>query len=89
MPAALIQIVDEAIKDWTVWAIVIISFTNALPTGGLGAFSNIILTEFVRQSVICIQCLVIDGDLLGIYSVTNILISYCSRSVCYIKIAVC
>ncbi|KAF8974370.1 major facilitator superfamily domain-containing protein [Flammula alnicola] len=36
----------EALKDFTVWAIVIISFTNALPTGGLGAFSNIILTAF-------------------------------------------
>ncbi|KAL4265633.1 MFS transporter superfamily protein [Pleurotus pulmonarius] len=36
----------EALKDLTVWAIVLISFTNALPTGGLGAFSNIILTEF-------------------------------------------
>ncbi|KAF4619425.1 hypothetical protein D9613_005508 [Agrocybe pediades] len=37
---------DEALKDWAVWAIVLISFTNALPTGGLGAFSNIILTAF-------------------------------------------
>ncbi|KAF9498540.1 MFS general substrate transporter [Pleurotus eryngii] len=36
----------EALKDLTVWAIVLISFTNALPTGGLGAFSNIIITEF-------------------------------------------
>ncbi|KAF9008901.1 major facilitator superfamily domain-containing protein [Cyathus striatus] len=36
----------EALLDPTVWAIVMISFTNALPTGGLGAFSNIILTAF-------------------------------------------
>ncbi|KAF9055105.1 MFS general substrate transporter [Hymenopellis radicata] len=36
----------EAFKDLTVWAIVLISFTNALPTGGIGAFSNIILTAF-------------------------------------------
>ena len=37
----------EAFLDPTVWAIVLISFTNALPTGGLGAFSNLILTAFV------------------------------------------
>ncbi|KAH8106299.1 MFS general substrate transporter [Cristinia sonorae] len=36
----------EALLDPTVWAIVGISFTNALPTGGLGAFSNIILKAF-------------------------------------------
>ncbi|KAF5388085.1 hypothetical protein D9615_000249 [Tricholomella constricta] len=36
----------EALVDPTVWAIVLISFTNALPTGGLGAFSNIILNAF-------------------------------------------
>ncbi|KAF8076228.1 MFS general substrate transporter [Lyophyllum atratum] len=36
----------EALTDPTVWAIVLISFTNALPTGGLGAFSNIILNAF-------------------------------------------
>ncbi|KAF8915909.1 major facilitator superfamily domain-containing protein [Mucidula mucida] len=36
----------EAFQDLTVWAIVLISFTNALPTGGIGAFSNIILTAF-------------------------------------------
>ncbi|KAJ8481254.1 hypothetical protein ONZ45_g15369 [Pleurotus djamor] len=36
----------EVMKDLTVWAIALISFTNALPTGGLGAFSNIILTQF-------------------------------------------
>lgn len=39
----------EALLDPTVWAVVLISFTNALPTGGLGAFSNIILTAFVRR----------------------------------------
>ncbi|KII95361.1 hypothetical protein PLICRDRAFT_170021 [Plicaturopsis crispa FD-325 SS-3] len=38
--------VYEAIMDPTVWAVVLISFTNALPTGGLGAFSNIILKAF-------------------------------------------
>ncbi|KAI0796497.1 MFS general substrate transporter [Abortiporus biennis] len=36
----------EAFSDPTVWGVVLISFTNALPTGGLGAFSNIILTAF-------------------------------------------
>ncbi|KIY73759.1 MFS general substrate transporter [Cylindrobasidium torrendii FP15055 ss-10] len=36
----------EAFKDLTVWSVTLISFTNALPTGGIGAFSNIILTEF-------------------------------------------
>ncbi|KNZ73848.1 hypothetical protein J132_09489 [Termitomyces sp. J132] len=36
----------EAILDPTVWAVVLVSFTNALPTGGLGAFSNLILTAF-------------------------------------------
>lgn len=36
----------EGFKDWTVWAVTLISFTNALPTGGLGAFSNIILNAF-------------------------------------------
>lgn len=44
-----IALLVEALKDLTVWAIVLISFTNALPTGGLGAFSNIILTEFVSK----------------------------------------
>ncbi|KAK7695578.1 hypothetical protein QCA50_000214 [Cerrena zonata] len=36
----------EALTDPTVWAVTLISFTNALPTGGLGAFSNIILKAF-------------------------------------------
>lgn len=38
----------EALTDPTVWAVTLISFTNALPTGGLGAFSNIIISAFVR-----------------------------------------
>ncbi|KAF5370127.1 hypothetical protein D9758_001202 [Tetrapyrgos nigripes] len=38
--------VMEALRDPTVWAVTLISFTNALPTGGLGAFSNIILNAF-------------------------------------------
>ncbi|KAJ7576126.1 major facilitator superfamily domain-containing protein [Mycena floridula] len=38
--------VKEALSDLTVWSIVLISFTNALPTGGLGAFSNIIINAF-------------------------------------------
>ncbi|THV08714.1 MFS general substrate transporter [Dendrothele bispora CBS 962.96] len=38
--------VQEAIRDPTVWAVTLISFTNGLPTGGLGAFSNIILNAF-------------------------------------------
>lgn len=36
----------EGLLDPTIWAITLISFTNALPTGGIGAFSNIILTAF-------------------------------------------
>ncbi|KAJ7507573.1 major facilitator superfamily domain-containing protein [Mycena galericulata] len=36
----------EAFKDPTVWLVTLISFTNALPTGGLGAFSNLILVAF-------------------------------------------
>ncbi|KAI0641737.1 MFS general substrate transporter [Trametes meyenii] len=36
----------EGLTDLTVWGVTIISFTNGLPTGGLGAFSNIILSEF-------------------------------------------
>lgn len=36
----------EAIRDPVVWGCTLISFTNALPTGGIGAFSNIILKEF-------------------------------------------
>ncbi|EEB92751.1 hypothetical protein MPER_08695, partial [Moniliophthora perniciosa FA553] len=38
--------VAEAFGDPTVWAVTIISFINGLPTGGLGAFSNIILNAF-------------------------------------------
>ncbi|PFH53691.1 hypothetical protein AMATHDRAFT_73131 [Amanita thiersii Skay4041] len=36
----------EGVRDPTVWAVTLVSFTNALPTGGLGAFSNIILQAF-------------------------------------------
>ncbi|EIM88123.1 MFS general substrate transporter [Stereum hirsutum FP-91666 SS1] len=36
----------EALTDPTVWAVTLISFTNALPTGGLGAFSNLIISAF-------------------------------------------
>ncbi|KAJ4472329.1 major facilitator superfamily domain-containing protein [Lentinula aciculospora] len=36
----------EALKDPIVWAVTLISFTNGLPTGGLGAFSNLIITAF-------------------------------------------
>lgn len=36
----------EGFTDPTVWAVTFISFTNGLPTGGLGAFSNIILSAF-------------------------------------------
>ncbi|KAH8925564.1 MFS general substrate transporter [Atractiella rhizophila] len=36
----------EGLMDPVVWAVTLISFTNALPTGGLGAFSNIILKQF-------------------------------------------
>ncbi|ESK97558.1 allantoate permease [Moniliophthora roreri MCA 2997] len=36
----------KAFRDPTVWAVTIISFTNGLPTGGLGAFSNILLNAF-------------------------------------------
>ncbi|ETW84549.1 major facilitator superfamily [Heterobasidion irregulare TC 32-1] len=36
----------KALTDPNVWAVTLISLTNALPTGGLGAFSNIILNAF-------------------------------------------
>ncbi|KAF8678696.1 MFS general substrate transporter [Rhizoctonia solani] len=36
----------EALKDVKTWCFYIISFTNALPTGGLGAFSNLIIKDF-------------------------------------------
>jgi hypothetical protein len=36
----------EALRDPVVWGVTLVSFTNALPTGGIGAFSNIILKEF-------------------------------------------
>lgn len=36
----------EALRDPVVWGVTLVSFTNALPTGGVGAFSNIILTAF-------------------------------------------
>ena len=36
----------EALTDPTVWAITIISFTNGFPTGGIGAFGNIIINAF-------------------------------------------
>ncbi|KAF8608268.1 MFS general substrate transporter [Ceratobasidium sp. AG-I] len=36
----------EALTDIKTWCFYIISFTNALPTGGLGAFSNLILKSF-------------------------------------------
>ncbi|KAJ3790514.1 major facilitator superfamily domain-containing protein [Lentinula aff. detonsa] len=36
----------EALGDPIVWSVTLISFTNGLPTGGLGAFSNLIITAF-------------------------------------------
>ncbi|KZV79315.1 MFS general substrate transporter, partial [Exidia glandulosa HHB12029] len=36
----------EALKDPLVWGVTLVSFTNGLPPGGLGAFSNIILNAF-------------------------------------------
>ncbi|CUA71692.1 putative transporter C1773,15 [Schizosaccharomyces pombe 972h-] [Rhizoctonia solani] len=36
----------EALKDLKTWCFYLISFTNALPTGGLGAFSNLIIKDF-------------------------------------------
>ncbi|KIY49516.1 MFS general substrate transporter [Fistulina hepatica ATCC 64428] len=36
----------EGLADPVIWAITIISFTNALPTGGLGTYSNIIIEAF-------------------------------------------
>lgn len=38
--------VMEAFKDAKLWLIWLISFTNALPTGGIGAFSNLIIKAF-------------------------------------------
>jgi hypothetical protein len=45
--------VREALKDGVVWGVTLVSFTNALPTGGIGAFSNIILKEFVSTEFCC------------------------------------
>ncbi|KAF5393940.1 hypothetical protein D9757_000166 [Collybiopsis confluens] len=36
----------EAFRDPIVWSVTLISFTNGLPTGGLGAFSQLIITAF-------------------------------------------
>ncbi|EJD48810.1 MFS general substrate transporter [Auricularia subglabra TFB-10046 SS5] len=36
----------EACRDPLVWGVTLVSFTNGLPPGGLGAFSNIILNAF-------------------------------------------
>ncbi|KAJ3729012.1 major facilitator superfamily domain-containing protein [Lentinula guzmanii] len=36
----------EALGDPIVWSVTLISFTNGLPTGSLGAFSNLIITAF-------------------------------------------
>ncbi|KAI0749976.1 major facilitator superfamily domain-containing protein [Daedaleopsis nitida] len=38
--------VREAVTDPTVIAVTIISFTNGMPTGGLGAFANLIIKAF-------------------------------------------
>lgn len=38
----------EALTDSTVWLVTLISFTNGMPPGGLGAFSNLIIKAFVR-----------------------------------------
>ncbi|KAH9933637.1 MFS general substrate transporter [Epithele typhae] len=38
--------VREAMTDPTVIGVTVVSFTNGLPPGGLGAFSNIIITAF-------------------------------------------
>lgn len=32
--------VTEALRDPVVWAVTLVSFTNALPTGGVGAFRS-------------------------------------------------
>ncbi|KZV63835.1 MFS general substrate transporter [Peniophora sp. CONT] len=36
----------EALTDPTVWILTLISFTNGMPPGGLGAFSNLIIKAF-------------------------------------------
>ena len=38
--------VREALTDPVVWSVTLISFTNGMPTGGLGAFSNLIIKAF-------------------------------------------
>lgn len=68
---------EEALTDLTVWSIVLISFTNALPTGGLGAFSNIILTAFVGVMSIAQLPQELTGFHPGIHSTADLFIGYC------------
>ncbi|KAK7061570.1 MFS general substrate transporter [Favolaschia claudopus] len=57
----------EAFKDPTVWLITLISFTNALPTGGLGAFSNLILVAFGFTTLQTYLLAIAQGSIIMIF----------------------
>lgn len=44
--------VVDALTDPQVWAFVLIQFANTIPTGGLGAYSNIIISQNLGFSVL-------------------------------------
>lgn len=54
-----VQHVREAATDPQVWALVLIQLANTIPTGGLGAYSNIIIVDNLGFSVL-------QADLLSI-----------------------
>ncbi|KAJ7179842.1 major facilitator superfamily domain-containing protein [Mycena crocata] len=60
----------EAFKDPTVWIITLISFTNALPTGGLGAFSNLILVAFGFTTLQTYLLAIAQGSIIMIFLFT-------------------
>ncbi|KAJ7781402.1 major facilitator superfamily domain-containing protein [Mycena metata] len=57
----------EACKDPTVWLVTLISFTNALPTGGLGAFSNLILVAFGFTTLQTYLLAIAQGSIIMIF----------------------
>ncbi|KAJ6539196.1 major facilitator superfamily domain-containing protein [Mycena capillaripes] len=57
----------EAFKDPTVWIVTLISFTNALPTGGLGAFSNLILVAFGFTTLQTYLLAIAQGSIIMIF----------------------
>ncbi|KAJ7179275.1 major facilitator superfamily domain-containing protein [Mycena filopes] len=57
----------EAFRDPTVWLVTLISFTNALPTGGLGAFSNLILVAFGFTTLQTYLLAIAQGSIIMIF----------------------